>query len=157
MHTEHLQNVRPGRVLAGWLVAIATTSFVVFGFIMIGLMGADATWDTGWAIMAVAAGFLVGGWFVGYGTLEAPILHGIAIGLTSLVAWVVLNLVMVAAFRGVAWERLAPSATASVILTQMLAAVIGCWVGVRSARGRAIRPGESPEVGVRERGRPESD
>jgi hypothetical protein len=152
MHTEHLQNVRPGRVVAGWLVAIAITSFVVFGFILLGLMGEGGERDTGWAITAVAVGFLVGGWFTGYGTPEAPILHGVAVGLTSLAAWVVLNLFVVIAFRGVQWEGLTASATMAVILTQIVAAVVGCWVGVRSARERVARLEQAPATGVRERG-----
>jgi hypothetical protein len=151
MHTEHLQNVRPGRVAAGWLVAIAITSFVVFVFIMLGLMGEGAERDTAWAITAVAVGFLLGGWFTGYGTLDAPVLHGVALGLTSLVAWVALNLVMIAAFRGAAWEGLTASATLLVILTQIVAAVGGCWAGARAARERATAVAEAPAAGVRER------
>ncbi|MFW5947950.1 MAG: hypothetical protein ACOCUW_05610, partial [Gemmatimonadota bacterium] len=88
MHTEHLQNVHPVRVLGGWLVSVAATSGVVFGFIMLRLMAGDAG-DAAWAVLAVGLGFLVGGIFTGYRTLEAPILHGIALGLTSLVAWAV--------------------------------------------------------------------
>jgi MFS family permease len=150
MHTEHLQNVRPGRVLAGWLVAIAVTSVAVFGFILLGLMGEGAGRDTAWAMSAVAVGFLVGGWFTGSITLEAPILHGVALGLTSLVAWAALNLVMVVVFRGLEWEGLAATATASVILTQIVAAVVGCWVGVRGARARATRLVETPTAGARD-------
>jgi hypothetical protein len=152
MHTEHLQNVRPGRVGAGWLVSVAITSFVVFTFIMLGLMGEGAERDTVWAITAVAVGFLLGGWFTGYGTLDAPILHGVALGLMSLVAWVALNLVVVTAFRGAVWEGLTASATVTVILTQIVAAVVGCWAGARAARERATTVGRSPATGVRERG-----
>jgi hypothetical protein len=151
MHTEHLQNVRPGRVLAGWLVAIAVTSFVVFGFVLLGLIGQSAAADTLWTMTAVAAGFLVGGWFTGYGTLEAPILHGIALGLTSLLAWVVVNAVVVVGFRGAEWEGLTATAALGVILTQMLAGVVGCWVGVRGARIRATELSSTPATGVRGR------
>lgn len=150
MHTEHLQNVRPGRVVGGWLVAIAVTSFVVFGFVMLGLLAGGTPRDTIWAVTAVAADFLVGGWFTGYGTLEAPILHGVAIGLTSLVAWVALNLVMVVGFRDAAWEGLTAGTTLGVILTQIVAAVAGCLVGVRGARLRAGEL-EAPGTGVRGR------
>lgn len=152
MHTEHLQNVRPGRVVGGWLVAVGATSVVLFGLVLFGLMGDAGPRDTAWTITAMAAGFLMGGWFTGYGTLEAPILHGVALGLTSLVAWVGLNLLMVVAFRDVQWEGLAAGATASVILTQIVAAVIGCRVGAESARARAARLSETPDAGVRERG-----
>lgn len=151
MHTEHLQNVRPGWIMAGWLVAIAVTSVVVFGFVLFGFTGDAGPRDTAWALVAVTAGFMVGGWFTGYGTLEAPILHGVAIGLTSLVVWVGLNLVMVVALRGAEWEGLGASATLAVILMQIVAAVIGCRVGAASARQRAARLSGTPAVGVRDR------
>jgi hypothetical protein len=133
-------------------VAVAATSVVLFGLVLVGVMGDAGPRDTAWTITAMAAGFLAGGWFTGYGTLEAPILHGVALGLTSLVAWAGLNLLTVVALRGVEWEGLAAGATASVILTQIVAAVIGCRVGAESARARAARFSETPESGVRERG-----
>ncbi|HUG40772.1 MAG TPA: hypothetical protein VMM12_09815 [Longimicrobiales bacterium] len=150
MHTEHLQNVHPVRILAGWLVAIAVTSVAVFGLIVIGLMQGDAAGDTGWAVVAVAVGFLVGGWFTGLRTVEAPILHGIALGLTSLAAWALVNALAVAVgMEG--WSRLSASAAVTVLLVQILAAVAGCWMGTLSARGRAAELADSPAAGVRGR------
>lgn len=149
MHTEHLQNVHPVRIMAGWLVAIAVTSATVFGLIVLGLMGADAA-DAMWAVVAVAVGFLVGGWFTGLRTVEAPILHGVALGLTSLVAWALVNLVAVAVgMEG--WTSLSASAAVSVLLVQILAAIAGCWMGTRSARGRAAELADTPAAGVRGR------
>jgi hypothetical protein len=141
MHTEHLQNVHPLRVLGGWLVAIAVTSAVVFGLIVVGLMGDEAIRDTAWAVLAVGIGFLVGGWFTGFRTLEAPILHGIALGLTSLVAWAVLNLVVVVLFDAGEWSGLSTTAALVVLLTQIVAAVTGCWIGTGRARSAASRAG----------------
>jgi hypothetical protein len=152
MHTEHLQNVHPVRVMAGWLVAVAVTSVVVFGFIAVGLMEGEAPGDVVWAVIAVAAGFMVGGWFTGMRTLEAPILHGIGLGLTSLVAWALLNLVVLVAFGADEWTGLGVTATLVVLLTQVAAAVAGCWMGTRGARIRATELSESPGAGVRERG-----
>jgi MFS family permease len=154
MHTEHLQNVHPVRIMAGWLVAVAATSLVIFAFIVLGLMGDEAARDTAWAVAAVAVGFLFGGWFTGMRTLEAPILHGIALGLTSLVAWAVLNIVVTAAFGEAEWTALSATATLVVLLTQIVAAVAGCWVGTRLARFRAAEVSDSPSVGVRDRGAP---
>jgi hypothetical protein len=133
MHTEHLQNVHPVRVLGGWLVSVAATSVAVFGLIVVGLMRGGPG-DTAWAVLAVAVGFGVGGLFTGYRTMEAPILHGIALGLTSLVAWVVLNLVVVG-FGGPGWSGLGVTAALTVLLTQIVAAVAGCWIGTGQARG----------------------
>lgn len=151
MHTEHLQNVRPGWIVAGWLIAVAVTSVAVFMFVLLGFTGDSGPRDTAWAVLAVAAGFLVGGWFTGYSTQEAPILHGVAIGLMSLVAWVALNTAMVVAFRGAEWEALTAAATVAVIFAQIVAAVVGCRVGAVSARQRAARLGDSPATGVRGR------
>lgn len=153
MHTEHLQNVHPVRVLGGWLVSIAVTSAVVFGLIVLGLMGEDATRDTVWAVLAVGVGFLVGGWFTGFRTLEAPILHGIALGLTSLLAWAVLNVIVAVVFGGGEWSGLSTTAALVVLLTQIVAAVAGCWIGTSRARFRAGEVAGSPATGVRERGR----
>lgn len=135
MHTEHLQNVHPVRVLGGWLFAVAVTSVVVFGFIVLGLMEGGAG-DTAWAVLAVGIGFLIGGVFTGYRTLEAPILHGISLGLTSLVVWAVLNLVVVAGLGLAEWSGLGTTAALAVLLTQTVAAVAGCWIGTGTARGR---------------------
>lgn len=151
MHTEHLQNVHPGRVLSGWMVSIAVTSMAVFGFIVLGLMGPEADRDAVWAVMAVAVGFLVGGWFTGFRTLEAPILHGIALGLTSLVAWVALNVAAVIGFGAGGWTGLGPTATLVVLLIQVVAAVAGCWIGTRGARFRSRELGGTPDAGVRGR------
>ncbi len=152
MHTEHLQNVHPVRVLAGWLVSIAVTAVAVFALIFIGLMGAEPGRDSAWAVAAVVIGFLVGGWFTGFRTVEAPILHGIALGLTSLVAWVAVNLLVALAFGWDQWTGLTPNETVVVLLALIAAAVVGCLIGNQRARGRAAHLA-SPATGVRERGR----
>jgi hypothetical protein len=136
MHTEHLQNVHPVRVLGGWLVAVAITSIVVFGFIALGVLGEGDPLEGVWAVLAVVIGFTIGGWFTGMRTLEAPILHGIALGLTSLVVWALLNLFMVLAFGSGEWTGLGETATLEVVLAQVVAAVVGCWLGTRGARAQ---------------------
>lgn len=151
MHTEHLQNVHPIRVLGGWFVAIAVTSVVVFGFIVLGLMGTEAEGDTVWAVVAVGVGFLVGGWFTGMRTLEAPILHGIALGLASLAVWAALNVAVVIGFGMDEWTGLGATGALLVVLFQMVAGVAGCWMGTQSARLRASEMSDSPAVGVRGR------
>ncbi len=137
MHTEHLQNVHPVRVLGGWLVAVAATSALVFGFMVIGFMdGSDGRGDTVAAVLAVGLGFLVGGLFTGWRTVEAPILHGIGLGLTSLVAWAGLNVVVSGIFGAGDWSGLGTTAALAVLLTQIVAAIAGCWFGTAQARAR---------------------
>jgi uncharacterized membrane protein len=153
MHTEHLQNVHPIRILTGWMVALAVTGIAAFGFIALGLLGAESEQGAVWAMAAVAVGFLVGGWFTGVRTLEAPILHGIALGLTTLLVWAVLNVVVAISFGTEEWTGLGATATLFVLLVQVLAAVVGCWIGTRGARLRSSEVSASPAAGVRERGR----
>jgi hypothetical protein len=86
MHTEHLNNVRLGYVLAGWAIAICATSLFVLVLIATGIQSSMSS-DGRYIAAAVALGFAMGGAFVGFMTSLAPILHGIMIGLTSLVVW----------------------------------------------------------------------
>src|SRR5687768_10722757 len=101
MHTEHLQNVKPTRVVAAWLVAAAVTSLVALALVSSGVMSEETTAsNTWWSIAAVAVGFFAGGLFAGFRAIEAPILHAFGIGLTSLVAWFLLNALASTFLRG---------------------------------------------------------
>lgn len=133
MHTEHLANVHLGWVAAGWLVAAAVTSLVFLVLVSLGLLGADSTTESLWAVVAVALGFWAGGFFIGTRSIDAPILHGIAIGLASLVVWFLLNLLVNLALRPPDWSALTPTLTAALLLEQMVVAVAGAWVGHRIA------------------------
>jgi hypothetical protein len=148
MHTEHLQNVRFGRVVAGWLVAIGVTSLILLVFAGFGLIGPEgATGGTGRSLIAVAVGFFVGGWFVAARALSAPILHAVALGLTSIVAWFVINLVVDGFFPAMrTWEALTMELTIAVLLAQMALAVVGALLGYNMAlRGRLSLSHSSPE------------
>jgi hypothetical protein len=126
MRTEHLQNVHLGWVTAGWLIAAAVASLVVMLFAAIGIVGPDGSVGPAWTIVAVVLGFYVGGMFTGFRSIDAPILHGIAIGIYTLVAWLVLNLVA-SLLAGAPWQKLSPTAAAAALLLQMAAAVAGAW------------------------------
>lgn len=134
MHTEHLQNVSPLWVFLGWLVSIAVTSVIVVVLTVVGLMTPEGT-PVGWAVAAVALGFWAGGYMTGTRDIDAPILHGVGIGLTTLVAWFVLNLLVALFSAGSLWAGLAPTATAGILLLQMAAALAGAWAADRRALG----------------------
>ncbi len=140
MRTEHLQNVHLGWVTAGWLVSAAVTSLVVIALAGLGLLSTDGSASgTAWSVLAVVIGFFVGGMFTGFRSTDAPILHGIAIGIFSLVAWLIINLIASAAFAA-GWAALTPTWTAAALLLQMAAAVAGALTG------RAIELRGGPDV-----------
>ncbi len=126
MRTEHLQNVHLGWVTAGWLIAAAVTSLVVIALAGVGIVAPEGSMSAAGSILAVVVGFYVGGMFTGFRSIDAPILHGIAIGIYTLAAWLVLNLVA-SLVAGAPWQRLTPTAAAAGLLLQMAAAVAGAW------------------------------
>jgi len=130
MHTEHLQNVTFGRVLGGWLVAIAVTSFVVLAFIASGMSAEAPTAASSIAsLVAVIVGFLAGGFFVGFRARRAPILHGVAMGLVSIVAWVIANVLSELLTSAADWTGLGPAIAIGLVLAQMVAATVGALLG----------------------------
>ena len=134
MHTEHLQNVTTGRVLAGWLVAAAITSLATLALISMGLLGDEGTAaDTLWSVVAVLVGFFAGGFFAGFRAIEAPILHAAGIGLTSLIVWFVLNAVAALVFRSWEWPSLTAEMTVALLLAQLIAAMVGALLGYNIA------------------------
>lgn len=136
MHTEHLQNVRPTLIGASWLLAVAVTSLVILALAGLGLTqeGDDESFAAiVWGLLAVASGFAAGGFFAGFRALHAPILHGVAIGIASLVVWFLLNVLLVLFFPDLRWQGLGPAATAGLLLAQMTFAVAGAWAGYRYA------------------------
>ena len=139
MHTEHLQNVRPGRVLAGWLVSIAIASLAMLAAIGVTrILRPDASGISAVAsLIAVVVGFWLGGFSAGFRSLQAPILYGIGIGLTSLIAAAGLNAIVSLIDPGVVWDALTPALTVALLLAQIAAAVLGALMGYNVAlRGK---------------------
>lgn len=135
MHTEHLENVRPGGVMFGWFVSVAVVSAVALGLAATGLVDREATDGGGfWGVLAIAVGFGVGGWFTGFRTGAAPILHGIAIGVVSLLLWFVVNLVFGEALGATEWLGGSVTYYAGMLILQMAAAALGARIGSRGRR-----------------------
>jgi hypothetical protein len=135
MHTEHLHNVRIGYVLSGWLIAIAATSLFLIALIGLGLLDPEAP-GSGWITLAVALGFAAGGTFVGFLTGLAPILHGILIALTSLLAWALVNAVVSMFFPDFRWTELSAPLTVNIMIVQIMCAILGTRFGYRFAVAR---------------------
>jgi hypothetical protein len=133
MHTEHLNNLRIAQLLIGWFIAVATTSLLIFVLIATGLLDAENNSGGNWIAAAFAIGFYAGGVYVGYFTGLAPILHGIAIGLMSLLVWVVINAIVSMLWPDFGWTALSGPVTLNVILVQVIGAVLGARLGYRYA------------------------
>lgn len=129
MHSEHLQNVRPTWVAFGWFAAAAVTGLALVVLISLGVIGPLDSGE-GWVVLAVVAGFFSGGWLVGWRTADAPILHGVGIGLFSLLVWLVANL-LAGALELSGWTALSPTVTALALVVQIVSAAAGAWYGSR--------------------------
>lgn len=148
MHTEHLENVKFGRVLAAWFVAVATTSLVLVVFAGFGIFEPEgATGGFSRSFFAIAVGFFVGGWFLGARALAAPILNGVALALMSLLGWFVINFAIDALFPTARmWESLTLNLTLVLLAIQLIVAVVGALLGYNMAvRGRVSLSDAAPE------------
>src|SRR5690606_23159346 len=112
-----------GWVALGWLLAISITSFLVLGLTALGMTGATAEEETMGVGLAVALGFLIAGFFLGWKAGGAPILYGVALGLYSLVAWFILNLVLGETTGETTWRSMELGTLLGIIGLQMAAAV----------------------------------
>lgn len=131
MQSEHLSNLHPGWVAGGWLIAVAVTSAAYLALVGAGLLPQGAAAAFGVAA-AMAAGFFVGGLFVGLRWSDAPILHGAAITLVSVMVWFVGSLTLPGRLEG--WSGPTP-AVLGLILVQLAASSAGGWVGRRLVLG----------------------
>ncbi len=125
-----------GWVALAWLVAISITSFLVLALAAMGLSGATPDEESMGVALAVALGFLVAGFFLGWRSGRAPILYGVALGLFSLVAWFVVNLVLGEPTGATTWRSLDFRTLFGIIGLQMAAAVVGARIAVRLGRLR---------------------
>lgn len=137
MHTEHLRNVGVVRVVVGWLIAVAIASLLLLAVIGFGIALPNET-ASGWiGGLAVIVGFAAGGFVAGFRALQAPILHGFAIGLTSLVAASVFAAINAMIAPGTRWTELRASAVVLLFFAQFAAPVIGALLGYNIAiRGK---------------------
>jgi hypothetical protein len=89
------------------------------------------------SLIAVVVGFWLGGFSTGFRSLQAPILYGIGIGLTSLVAAAGLNAIMSLLDPDVVLAEITPGLTVALLLAQIAAAVVGALMGYNVAlRGK---------------------
>jgi hypothetical protein len=128
MRSEQLTNLHPGWALAGWLVAVAVTAALYVGGVGAGFVRPDEGVAL-WASVSMAGGFFTGGLWVGMRWSDAPILHGAAITLFSVLVWFGVLL-----FGGPGGSDSVPLVL-GLILLQLVASCGGGWMGRRWTLG----------------------
>ena len=124
MHSEHVSNLHPGWVVGGWLVALAASAVVFLGLVGLGLDPEGVLVPA----VALALGFFAGGLFVGLRWSDAPVLHGVAITLFTVVVWFI-GLVTAPGALAEATPRGEPAVVLGAVLVQLVASVMGGLVG----------------------------
>ena len=130
MQSEHLTNLHPGWVIGGWGIAVSITAALFLGGIGLGVVRPESN-PLPWLVASLAAGFYVGGLFVGLRWADAPILHGAAISFFSVLVWFLATLL-----GDVETFDSAPIVL-GLVLVQLGASVAGGWMGRRVTLGRA--------------------
>jgi hypothetical protein len=140
--TESIVRLRPSWIAFGWFIAAAITSLILLGMIGLGLISDDPQAEGTWVAFAFLLGFAGAGFFVGVRAGISPILHGVGMGLFSLVAFLLLNLLGGEPTGQTAWREIGAGTALWLILLQTVAAIVGTRAGVRWRRvdGGAERP-----------------
>lgn len=127
MHSEHLTNLHPGWAIGGWVVAIAVTAALYLSGIGVGFVTADRGAAL-WIVFSMAVGFFVGGLLVGLRWSNAPLIHGMAITLFSVLIWFLFSL------TGPTGVAESVPMVLGLVIVQLAAACTGGWMGRRAMR-----------------------
>lgn len=130
MQSEHLSNLHPGWVVGGWAIAVSVTAALYIAGVGLGLVRPESG-ALGWLLVSLAVGFYVGGFLVGLRWADAPILHGAAIGVLSLLVWFIVTL------TGDLDTFESAEIVLGLTLVQLTAATLGGWMGRRLTLGRS--------------------
>ncbi|CAN5738768.1 hypothetical protein BH23GEM3_BH23GEM3_12700 [soil metagenome] len=135
MQSEHFHNIRPSWVAFGWFIGAAVSAFLLFVFIFLGVLEQDSTTgDVLWVGLSLLLGFATGGFLAGVRTGAAPTLHGLLIGLFSLVVWLLANLIPGEATGATAWRETPIAQTLGMLVLLTVAAIVGARFGSRWTR-----------------------
>ena len=134
---ESVRSVRAGWIGFGWFIAVALTSVILLGMIWLGLIQAEAPTEGLGVALALLFGFIAAGFFVGTRVNAAPILHGLGMGIMSVIVWFALNLLAGEPTDSDAWGAISPGVALGLLALQTAAAIVGTRAGVRFARRAA--------------------
>jgi FtsH-binding integral membrane protein len=132
--SERLQDLKPTWIAFGWFIAVAVMGLIMLTLVSVDVIRPDTPAEQIWTAAAIAIGFVAGGALAGYRAGTAPILHGLLLGLFSVVIWVLANLFLGEPLGQTAWGGLAFEAAAGLLLLQTVAALVGARIGVRLRR-----------------------
>lgn len=136
--SESLRSLRWDWIAFGWFMAVAVASGILLAFNAVG--SPESAGDESFAVaVSLVMGFLLMGYFVGTRVVAAPVAHGVAMALLSLVAWLAANFLGGAVVGAITWWPIDQMTIVSLFLLQAIAAVLGTRLGVR--RARAVRQG----------------
>ena len=131
-----MRRLHIGWVAIGWLLAISITSVLVLALSAIGIVGGVPEDESTGIGLAVAVGFMIAGFIVGLKLGAAPILHGVAMGLFSIVAWFLTNLLLGEPIGATTWRSMDFGTFLGILVLQIAAAVVGARIAVRWVRSR---------------------
>lgn len=134
MHTEHLQNLKPSWVLFGWFVSVAVVSLIALVLAAAGLADPDGSSMGVWGVMVIGVGFFLGGLVTGARVGAAPILHGVSMGIVSLLVWFFANLAFGESLDAETWGEDSEAFYAGLLILQMAVAILGAHYGSRQQR-----------------------
>jgi hypothetical protein len=134
MHTEHLQNLKPSWVLFGWFVSVAVISLISLVMAAVGLADPEGSGRSPWGAIVIGVGFFLGGVVTGARVGAAPILHGVSMGIVSLLVWFFANLAFGEALNAETWGEGSAAFYAGALILQMVAAALGARLGSRPQR-----------------------
>jgi FtsH-binding integral membrane protein len=132
----NISAIRPSWIAFGWFIAACVTGLGLLALISLGIADGESIGGDPWVAATLAVGFLIGGFFVGVRVGDEALIHGLGMGLFSLIVWFAANLLLGEPTDQTAWSELGAATVIMLLLLQAAAAVVGVRMGVRwAARG----------------------
>jgi hypothetical protein len=134
---ESPRHIQPSWVAFGWFISVGGAALVLLALAAFRLVAYDPSTEGVWISLALLLGFAFGGFATGTRVRAAPALHGLGIGLFSLVVWVLVNVFLGEPTGETTWRSLPFTTVALLILLQVASAVVGARFGYRWSRPSA--------------------
>ncbi len=137
--SESHRSLRWDWILFGWFISVSLASFILLALGAFGILEGDPVEEMFAVLVALLIGFFLIGIFIGTRVAAAPILHGLAMSVCSVFAWLLINLLAGSLVGEVTWWPISVGSIIGIFVLQAAAAALGVRIGVR--RVRAVQPG----------------